>query len=59
VVAVQDAKRPWLSVHGGKLSGEPIAGSLNDFLEGAAERYRDNVALTGEGAKSPTASCWP
>jgi long-chain acyl-CoA synthetase len=48
VVAVPDANRPWLSVYGGKLSGEPIGGSLNDFLEKAAEEYRDNVALTGE-----------
>ena len=44
-----DAKRPWLSVYGGKLSGEPIGGSLNDFLEEAVEKYLDNVALTGNG----------
>ena len=46
---MQDAKRPWLSVYGGKLSGEPVGGSLGDFLERAAEKYRDNVALTGNG----------
>jgi long-chain acyl-CoA synthetase len=46
VVVVLDAKRPWLSVYGGKLSGEPIGGSLNDFLEEAVEKYRDNIALT-------------
>jgi long-chain acyl-CoA synthetase len=46
---VRDAKRPWLSVYGGKLSGEPVGGSLGDFLETAAEKYRDNVALTGNG----------
>ena len=44
-----DAKRPWLSLYGGKFSGEPIGGSLDDFLEEVAEKYRDNVALTGEG----------
>jgi long-chain acyl-CoA synthetase len=49
VVAVQDAKRPWLSIYSGKLSGEPIAGSLGDFVGRAAEKYRDNVALTGNG----------
>ena len=43
-------KRPWLSIYEGKLSAEPIKGSLTEFLEEAAERYRDNVALTqGEG----------
>jgi long-chain acyl-CoA synthetase len=49
VVAVLDAKKPWLSVYGGKLSGEPIGGSLNDFLEEAVEKYWDNTALTGDG----------
>jgi alkylation response protein AidB-like acyl-CoA dehydrogenase len=47
VVAVPDARRPWLSIYGGKLSGGPIGGSLSDFLEGVAEKYRENVALTG------------
>ena len=46
-----DARRPWLSIYGGKLSGGPIGGSLSDFLEGAAEKYRDNVALTGESGE--------
>lgn len=46
-----DAKKPWLSVYGEKLSGEPIGGSLNDFLETAAEKYRDNVALTEGGRR--------
>jgi long-chain acyl-CoA synthetase len=49
VVAVSDANRPWLLVYGGKLSDEPIGGSLNDFLVGAAEKYKGNVALSGEG----------
>ena len=43
---MQDAKRPWLSVYGGKLSGEPIGGSLTEFLEDAVGKYRDNVVLT-------------
>jgi len=39
-------ERPWHEVYGGKLSDEPITGSLAGFLEDAVERYRDNVALT-------------
>ena len=39
-------KRPWLSIYGGKLSEKPIEGSLTGFLREAADRYRDNVALT-------------
>jgi len=46
VVAVLDAEKPWLSVYGDRLSGEPIGGSLTEFLEEAVERYRDKVALT-------------
>ena len=46
-----DEKRPWLSVYGGKLSGEPIGGSLGEFLEKVAEEYRDNVAVTREGSE--------
>lgn len=43
-------ERPWLSVYGGKLSDEPIRGSLTGFLEETVEKYRDNVALT-QGAR--------
>ncbi len=39
-------KRPWLSIYEGKLSNEPIEGSLTAFLEEAVGKYRDNVALT-------------
>ncbi len=39
-------ERPWLSVYGGKLSDEPIGGSLTGFFEDAVEKYRDHVALT-------------
>ena len=39
-------ERPWLSLYGGRLSNEPIRGSLTDFLEEVVEKYRDNVALT-------------
>jgi non-ribosomal peptide synthetase component E (peptide arylation enzyme) len=39
-------ERPWHGVYGGKLSDEPIIGSLAGFLKDAVERYRDNVALT-------------
>jgi long-chain acyl-CoA synthetase len=39
-------KRPWLAIYEGKLSDEPIKGSLTEFLEEAVERYRDNVVLT-------------
>src|SRR5215210_1187562 len=39
-------KRPWRSIYEGKLSDEPIRGSLTAFLEEAAKRYRDNDALT-------------
>jgi non-ribosomal peptide synthetase component E (peptide arylation enzyme) len=38
-------ERPWRGVYGGKLSGEPITGSLAGILEDAVEKYRDNVAL--------------
>lgn len=39
-------EKPWLSVYGGKLSDEPIAGSLTDFLKEAVEKYPDHTALT-------------
>jgi long-chain acyl-CoA synthetase len=39
-------EKPWLSVYGGKLSDEPIGGSLTEFLEVAVEKYRDKIALT-------------
>ncbi|HET7479345.1 MAG TPA: long-chain fatty acid--CoA ligase [Rubrobacteraceae bacterium] len=39
-------KRPWISIYEGKLTDEPIGGSLTEFLEGAVEKYRENVALT-------------
>jgi hypothetical protein len=38
-------ERPWHGVYGGKLSDEPITGSLAGFLDDV-ERCRDNVALT-------------
>ena len=41
-----DAKKPWLSIYGDKLTGEPLGGSLTEFLEEAVEKYRDNTALT-------------
>ena len=40
------AEKPWLAVYEGKLSDEPIGGSLTDFLEQAVGKYRDHVALT-------------
>jgi long-chain acyl-CoA synthetase len=46
VVTVLDAKKPWLSIYGDRLSGEPLGGSLTGFLEGAVEKYGDNTALT-------------
>ena len=39
-------ERPWHGVYGGKLSDEPITGSLAGFLEDAVEKYRDNIVLT-------------
>jgi long-chain acyl-CoA synthetase len=45
-MVVLDGKKPWLSVYGGKLSGEPIGGSVTEFLEDAVGKYRDNIALT-------------
>ena len=39
-------KRPWLSIYEGKLSEEPIEGSLTAFLEEAAGKYQDHIALT-------------
>lgn len=44
-----DAKRPWLAVYEGRLSDEPIGGSLTGFLEEAVEKYRDHVAMTADG----------
>ena len=41
-----DAKKPWLSIYGDRLSGEPLGGSLTGFLEEAVEKYEDNTALT-------------
>jgi long-chain acyl-CoA synthetase len=46
VVTMLDAKKPWLSVYGDRLSGEPLGGSLTGFLEEAVEKYGDNTALT-------------
>ena len=46
-----DAKKPWLSVYGDRLSGEPLGGSLTEFLA-AVEKYRDNTALTRGGRRS-------
>jgi len=46
VIAVLDGKRPWLSIYGGKLSDEPIGGSLTGFLEDTVRKHRDNVVLT-------------
>jgi long-chain acyl-CoA synthetase len=41
-----DAKKPWLSIYGDRLSDEPLGGSLTGFLEEAVEKYGDNTALT-------------
>ncbi|HEY6710938.1 MAG TPA: long-chain fatty acid--CoA ligase [Rubrobacter sp.] len=41
-----DAKKPWLSIYGDRISGEPLGGSLTGFLEEAVENYEDNTALT-------------
>jgi long-chain acyl-CoA synthetase len=46
VVTMLDAKKPWLSVYGDRLSGEPLGGSLTGFLEEAVEKYGDDTALT-------------
>jgi long-chain acyl-CoA synthetase len=46
VVTVLDAKKPWLSIYGDRISGEPLGGSLTGFLEEAVENYEDNTALT-------------
>jgi long-chain acyl-CoA synthetase len=46
VTVVLRAEKPWLAVYEGKLSDEPIGGSLTDFLEEAVGKYRDLVALT-------------
>ena len=46
-----DAKKPWLSIYGDKLTGEPLGGSLTEFLVEAVEKYRDNTALTRGGQK--------
>jgi long-chain acyl-CoA synthetase len=46
VKVVLRAEKPWLAVYGGKLSEEPIGGSLTEFLEEAVGKYRDLVALT-------------
>ena len=46
VVTMLDAKKPWLSIYGDRLSGEPLGGSLTGFLEEAVEKYGDNTALT-------------
>ena len=43
------AEKPWLAVYEGKLADEPIGGSLTRFLEEAAGKYRDHVALTQGG----------
>lgn len=39
-------EKPWHGVYGGKLSDEPITGSLAGFLEDDVEKCRDNIALT-------------
>lgn len=44
-------ERPWLSVYGDRLSGEPLQGSLVGFLEEAARKYPRHVALTGGGRR--------
>jgi long-chain acyl-CoA synthetase len=49
VVTVSGANRPWLSVYGDRLSGEPLSGSLTAFLKEAVGKYRDNTVLTGGG----------
>jgi long-chain acyl-CoA synthetase len=41
-----DARKPWLSIYQDRLSGEPLGGSLTEFLEEAVWKYRDNTALT-------------
>jgi long-chain acyl-CoA synthetase len=46
VVAVTEYKRPWLSVYGDRIPERIIEGSLTKFLEEAADRYPDHVALT-------------
>jgi long-chain acyl-CoA synthetase len=53
VTVVLRAEKPWLAVYGGKLSEEPIEGSLTDFLEEAVGKYRDLVALT-QGERKTT-----
>lgn len=39
-------KRKWLPVYEGKLSDEPISGSLNDFLDECARKFPDHIVLT-------------
>jgi len=51
VVTLLDAKKPWLSIYGDRLSGEPLGGSLTEFLEEAVEKYRNNTALTRDEQK--------
>jgi long-chain acyl-CoA synthetase len=46
VVTMLDARKPWLSIYQDRLSGEPLGGSLTEFLEEAVWKYRDNTALT-------------
>ena len=46
---MSDANRPWLSVYGDRLSGEPLSGSLTAFLEEAVGKHRYDTALTGGG----------
>lgn len=46
VVNMLDAKKPWLSIYGDRLSGEPLGGSLTEFLEEAVEKYGNNTALS-------------
>lgn len=41
-----ESKRPWLSVYGDRIPERIIEGSLTKFLEEAADRYPDHVALT-------------
>ena len=39
------AGRRWLSVYGGKLSGELVEHTPTGFPEWAVEKYQDNIAL--------------
>lgn len=53
VIEVDDRK--WLPVYEGRLSGEPIKGSLNDFLDECVGKFPDHSVLT-EGERRITYS---